>query len=60
MSPILWLQKIFVPNTDTEEEETENAIIEKPSFFEWNQHMRILLAILVVFISAFALWWIVA
>lgn len=56
---LLWLQRIFVPAPATEEEETENTIIEeRHSHFEWNQHIRILLAMLVVFISAIALWWI--
>lgn len=59
MSMLLWLQRLFVPASNAEEEEAENTIIEeKHSFFEWNQHMRILLAMLVAFLSAIALWWI--
>ena len=48
----------FVPAPSAEEEAENTIIEEKHSFFEWNQHIRILLAMLVVFISAIALWWI--
>ncbi len=58
MSMLLWLQRLFVPAPSAEEEAENTIIEEKHSFFEWNQHIRILLAMLVVFISAIALWWI--
>lgn len=56
MSLLLWLQRLFVPAPQNEE---ENSFTEETEpVFSWNQHIRILLAILVVFISAIAIWWI--
>lgn len=60
MSLLLWLQRIFVPAPQSDEE-TENPCPDEPQpLFTWNQHFRILLAILVVFVSAIAIWWILA
>ena len=60
MSLLLWLQRLFVPAPRNEEEEENSFIEETEPVFSWNQHIRILLAILVVFISAIAIWWILA
>ena len=56
MSPLLWLQRLFVPKSD-EEDSTEQVEME-PSPFEMNQHIRIIIALLVVLIAAGVLWWI--
>lgn len=61
MSPLLWLQRLFVPRDEAEKQDGENVggvpdIEESP--FVFNQHMRIVLAIVVSFISAIVIWWI--
>ena len=56
MSPLLWLQRLFVPK-ENEEDSGEMAEME-PAPFAMNQHVRIIIAMLVVFIAAGVLWWI--
>lgn len=58
MSLLLWLQRLFVPAPEKEEEEENSFTEESAPVFSGNQHIRILLAILVVFVSAIAIWWI--
>ena len=55
MSFTSWLQRMFSPHS-TGDPDLEDEI----SGFEWNQNVRIVLAILVVFISALVVWWIVS
>ena len=55
MSYTSWLQRMFSPPS-TGDPDLEDEI----SGFEWNQNVRIVLAILVVFISALVVWWIVS
>ena len=51
MSFTSWLQRMFSPPS-TGDPDLEDEI----SGFEWNQNVRIVLAILVVFISALVVW----
>jgi len=62
MSPLLWLKKIFVPEDQQEDQQDVNDLrgLEEDSSFLFSQHMRVLLAILVAFISALCIWWIMA
>ncbi len=63
MSLLNRLQRIFVPAPESSEETSSidpSAFDDSGSFFEWSQHIRILLAIVVVFVSALIMWWIVA
>lgn len=55
-----WLHKLFASKPDTDEEENGNEIddFEEEPGFVWNEHMRIVLAIIVVVISAIVMWWI--
>lgn len=57
MSFTSWMQRIFSPPTTSG---GDAALEDETSGFEWNQNVRIVLALLVVFLSALALWWIVA
>lgn len=56
MSFMDWLQGLFGSKNDDDVDE-ENLEREENSF-EVSQHMRIVLAMLVVIISAFVMWWI--
>ena len=63
MSLLNRLQRIFIPAPESSEDNTSidaSAFDDSGSFFEWSQHIRILLAILMVFVSALIMWWIVA
>ncbi|MDE5831642.1 MAG: hypothetical protein K2H64_01405 [Desulfovibrio sp.] len=51
MSMTDWLKKIFVPAE--EDEFAERPVI-------WTEHLRIVLALLFVFLSACFMWWILA
>lgn len=59
MSPLLWLQRLFVPQ---DEPDDPNSIpdLEDEQPFVFSQHFRIVLAIFVTFISALVIWWIMA
>lgn len=49
------LQALFrAPSADGDDFEEQNAD------FEWNQHARIMLAVLIVILSAFVIYWILA
>lgn len=48
-----WLQKLFVSNDDDDEEQVQ----EQSSFLQ-SQHLRIVIAMAVVFVSAMVMWWI--
>lgn len=50
---LTWLQKLFMSNDD----EDEDQINEQSSFLQ-SQHLRIVIAMAVVFISALVMWWI--
>lgn len=57
-----WLKRIFVPgppSTDADEAPMEECEEEEPSFV-FNEHMRIVLAIVFALFSAGFLWWILA
>lgn len=56
MSPLLWLQRLFAPKEN--EENSEQAIDEEESRFTFNEHMRIVLAMVIVIVSALVMWWI--
>lgn len=56
MSFTTWLKNIFVPQHDLEGGQEDTIREDAPSI--WNEHMRIVLAIIVVFISALVMWWI--
>lgn len=62
MSPLSWLQRVFAPRADAEEGSESQTLtgFEEESPFVWGQHMRIVIAMLVVFISALVMWWILA
>lgn len=57
MSPLLWFQRLFVPKSDESDEEKELSGLEE-SPFVFGQHIRIVLAMLVAFLSAIFIWWI--
>lgn len=59
MSPLLWLQRLFVPKEDTENTDTLPEI-ENEDPFVFSQHLRIIAAILFSLVSAGILWWIMA
>lgn len=57
MSFTSWLQRIFSPlSTSGGDADLEDDT----SNFEWNQNVRIVLALIVVFLSALVVWWIVS
>lgn len=56
MSPLLWLQRLFVPKPDSVE--SNEPVDLEPTPFIWSQHLRIVLALLIVLISSGVLWWI--
>ncbi len=57
MSFSSWLQRIFSPpSTSVSDAELDDGI---PGF-EWNQNARIVLAIIIVFISALIIYWILS
>lgn len=62
MSPLHWLRRLFTPDENTNEEQESVAMreMDEESSFAWNEHMRILMAILVALISALTIWWILA
>lgn len=61
MSPLLWLQRLFVPNNKDDQLDIDGIPdLEEDSPFVFSQHMRIVLAIIISFISALVMWWIVA
>lgn len=61
MSFLSWLERLFVPTSPIEHDNGDAVQIEpQQSPFEWNQNMRIVTAIVVTFLSAFVMWWIVA
>ena len=51
MSLMDWLKKVFVPAE-------EDEFVERPTI--WTEHLRIVLAMLFVLLSACAMWWILA
>ncbi|MBS6828388.1 MAG: hypothetical protein KH208_00715 [Desulfovibrio sp.] len=55
MSFTSWLQRIFSPPSTGDPD-----LEDETSGFEWNQNVRIVLAIIVVIISALVVWWIVS
>ena len=61
MSFLSWLERLFVPARPSEEDGAQGMVELEPqhSPFEWNQNMRIVTAIVVTFISACVMWWIV-
>ena len=60
MSFLSWLERLFVPSRPSENEPEGTVDLEpQHSPFEWNQNMRIVTAIVVTFISACVMWWIV-
>lgn len=63
MSPLLWIQRLFVPQPDNEASLDESnmeqvGIPEVDSPIMSSQHIRIVLAIVFMFLSAIILWWI--
>lgn len=52
MSPLLWLQRLFMSPSEGEE------LDQNPDPLVSAQHIRVVLAILVCVISAFVIWWI--
>lgn len=53
MSVIAWLKRVFVPQpSDNEGDELEEQS------FSFTEHMRIVVAMLIVLLSAMVLWWI--
>lgn len=61
MSFLSWLERLFVPAPPSENGAEGMVELEPPhSPFEWNQNMRIVTAIVVTFLSACVMWWIVA
>lgn len=57
MSFSSWLQRIFSPpSTSVNEAEPDD----ETSGFEWNQNARIVLAIIVVVLSAVVVYWILS
>lgn len=57
-----WLKDLFSSQDQQNGQEDINdlrGLDDEPSFL-FSQHMRILLAILVAFLSAVCMWWIVA
>lgn len=57
MSFSSWLQRIFSPPSTSGNDAELDA--ETPGF-EWNQNVRIVLAIIIVFISALMVYWILS
>lgn len=56
MSFLLWLQRQFSSHND--EDLPDDSIENEENPFEFGQHLRIVIAMLVVVISAFVMWWI--
>lgn len=56
MSLMPWLQKLFSSRNEEDELENDNPVEENP--FEFGQHVRIVIAMLVVLVSALVMWWI--
>ena len=61
MSFLLWVQRLFVPkDTDDTTDANELPELEDNQPFVFGQHLRIIIAIVIAFISALFMWWIVA
>ena len=60
MHPLLWIQRLFAPKPENDENGLTGPAPEEQTPFTWNQHLRIILAIVVMIISAMVMWWIVA
>ena len=61
MQTILWKKHVLYILAATHVQPPGDPDLEDEiSGFEWNQNVRIVLAILVVFISALVVWWIVS
>lgn len=61
MSFLLWVQRLFVPKeTDGSADGTELPELEDNQPFVFGQHLRIIVAIIIAFVSALFMWWIVA
>lgn len=59
MSPLGWFQRLFASHNDEEQQDVNDLCnLEDDTPFVFTQHMRILLAIVVTFISACVIWWI--
>ena len=59
MSPLAWIQRLFVPRHQDDQLSIDGIPdLEDDSPFVFTQHMRIVLAILVTFLSAMVIWWI--
>lgn len=56
MSLSSWLQRLFTPPSSGDPEPDEQI----PSGFAWNQNARVMLAVVVVILSAFAVYWILS
>ena len=55
-----WLQNMFSSRLASTDAEDLPDFDEEESSFVWTEHMRIVLAIVVMIISAFVMWWIMA
>ncbi len=62
MSPLLWFQRLFVPQESPDEHQDVNDLpgLADDSSFVFGQHLRILLAILISILAAVMMWWIMA
>lgn len=56
MSFLLWLQRQFTSKGDDDLDDDSIDNGENP--FEFGQHLRIVIALLVVVLSGFVMWWI--
>lgn len=55
-----WLQNLFRSNLDSTDAENLPDFDDDDSSFVWTEHMRIVLAICIMIVSAFIMWWIMA
>lgn len=53
------LKQLF-SDTPSDADEMQEEFEEESQSFVWTEHMRIVLAIVVVILGAMAMWWIVA
>lgn len=58
MSPLAWLKRVFVPEPREDDGEIGDQDFGEGPSFTWNEHMRIVTALLIVLISAGVMWWI--
>lgn len=50
-----WLEQLFSSGHDVEGERLDTGLS-----FAWSQNNRVIIAILIVIVSAFCMWWIVS